>query len=147
MIVFDASLAVKWFLEELGSGSAQQLLESHSGEISVPDLFVVEVMAVLVRNANMQKTTQIAIREHIEDFAAMFSTGIIRQVQAMPPQITSAANLAIDLGHPLKDCIYLALAMELGCELATCDARFAAKAKGVWDRVRVLGAQAAGAIG
>ncbi len=50
-----------------------------------------------------------------------------------------AARLALDLGHPLKDCIYLALAMELGCDLVTCDARFAAKAKGVWAGVRVLG--------
>jgi predicted nucleic acid-binding protein len=139
MIVVDASLAVKWFLEESGSGTAQQILVLHSGQISVPDLFIIEVMAVLVRNANMHKTAQIAIREHIEDFAAMFSTGIIKHAQALPPQIAAAANLALDLGHPLKDCIYLTLAMELGCDLVTCDARFAAKAKGVWDRVRVLG--------
>ena len=56
-----------------------------------------------------------------------------------PQKIASSAGQAIDLGHPLKDCIYLALAMELGCELVTCDARFAAKAKGVWAGVRVLG--------
>jgi predicted nucleic acid-binding protein len=54
--------------------------------------------------------------------------------------ILEAANLAMDLSHPLKDCIYLALAMEMGCDLVTCDARFTEKAKGVWDRVRVLGA-------
>jgi predicted nucleic acid-binding protein len=48
--------------------------------------------------------------------------------------------LAIDIGHPLKDCVYLVLAMELDCELVTCDARFAKKAKSVWGRVRVLGA-------
>jgi predicted nucleic acid-binding protein len=53
--------------------------------------------------------------------------------------LASAASTAIDIGHPLKDCIYLILAMELDCELMTCDARFAKKARDVWDRVRVLG--------
>ena len=52
--------------------------------------------------------------------------------------VLEAANLAINIGHPLKDCIYLALAMELGCPLVTCDARFAAKARGVWADIRVL---------
>ena len=56
-----------------------------------------------------------------------------------PGTLATAAGLAVDLGHPLKDCIYLALAIELECELVTADARFAEKAKGVWDKVRVLG--------
>jgi predicted nucleic acid-binding protein len=47
----------------------------------------------------------------------------------------------MNLGHPLKDCIYLALAMEMSCDLITCDARFAEKAKGAWARVRVLGGE------
>lgn len=50
-----------------------------------------------------------------------------------------AALLALDLGHPFKDSIYLALAVDLGCDLVTCDARFAKRAKEVWPRVRMLG--------
>ena len=58
----------------------------------------------------------------------------------MPPEgIVKAANLAIDIGHPLKDCIYLALAMELGCPLVTCDTKFATKAHEVYAGVQVLG--------
>jgi predicted nucleic acid-binding protein len=59
-------------------------------------------------------------------------------VRTANADLLRATNLAIDLGHPLKDCIYLALAMELGCDLVTADARFAAKAREVWAGVRVL---------
>ena len=36
----------------------------------------------------------------------------------------AAADLAMRLGHPLKDCIYLVLADRLGCTVVTADARF-----------------------
>ena len=140
MIVIDASLAVKWFLEEPDSDAARKVLADNLGHISVPDLFVVEVTAALVRNVNIQNLTHMVMREHIADFAALLAGNELHQVRSTPRQVANATNLAIDLGHPLKDCIYLALAMELGCELVTCDARFAAKAKGVWAGVRVLGA-------
>ena len=52
--------------------------------------------------------------------------------------MASAARLALDLGHPLKECIYLALAMKMGCELLTSDRRFAQKAKSQWPKIRVL---------
>ena len=140
MIVIDASLAVKWFLEEPESDAARQKLADNLGQITVPDLFVIEVTAALVRNANIHKRTYPAMREHIADFVALLAGNELQQVRPTPPQVAKAATLALDLGHPLKDCIYLALAVELGCDLVTCDARFAAKAKGVWDRVRVLSA-------
>ncbi len=139
MIVVDASLAVKWFLEEPESDLAQEILAKNLGQISVPDLFAIEVAAALVRNANIHKRTHAAMRAHIDDFVALLSGDEIELVRMQPQQIANSASQAINLGHPLKDCLYLALAMELGCELVTCDARFAAKAKGVWAGVRVLG--------
>ena len=48
------------------------------------------------------------------------------------------ASLALDLGHPLKDCIYLALAMKIGCELLTSDLRLAAKGQPLWPKIRVV---------
>lgn len=139
MIVVDASLAVKWFLEEPDSQAAQQIMELNVGKIIVPDLFVIEVMAVLVRNANMRKSTHAAMHGHIEDFTTMLSGVAIQQERTAPSLVMTAAKLAIDIGHPLKDCLYLALAMEMQCDLITCDARFAEKARSVWGRVRVLG--------
>ena len=137
MIVVDASLAVKWFLPESGAEAAAALLLEQD-EIAGPDMLAVEVHATLVRGANMVKSNRVEAETAIRRFQAMIESGDVTLIRSLPNQIERAASLAIDLGHPLKDCIYLALAMEMGCDLVTCDARFAEKAKGVWDRVRVL---------
>jgi predicted nucleic acid-binding protein len=137
--VVDASLAVKWFLLEADSGLARELLAAEIGNIVVPAIFAVEVAAALVREANIDTPNASFMRDAVGRLCHLMSDGSIETVAQRPEQIATAANLAIDLGHPLKDCVYLALAMELGCDFVTCDARFAVKAQGVWDRVKVLG--------
>jgi predicted nucleic acid-binding protein len=138
VIVVDASLAVKWFVPEPESDAAAQLLLENS-TITGPDLLAVEVHTTLVRGANMVKSNRREAESAIQRFQAILASGEVELIRSMPPQIAKAANLAIDMGHPLKDCIYLALAMDLGCPLITCDAKFAAKARGVYGGVRVLG--------
>lgn len=138
MIVVDASLAVKWFLPEPGAEAAAALLLEQD-EIAGPDMLAVEVHATLVRGANMVKSNRVEAETAIRRFQAMIELGEVTLMRSLPNQIERAANIAIDLGHPLKDCLYLVQAMEMDCELVTCDARFAEKAKGVWARVRVLG--------
>jgi predicted nucleic acid-binding protein len=139
VIILDASVAVKWYFPESGSDAAIEILGGSSGALIAPDIFAIEVNAALVRKGNMDKSQRDGIRLLIADFAEKLMQQV-RLTRLSGAPIAKAANLALDLGHPLKDCIYLALAMELDCELVTCDAKFAAKAKGVWDRVRVLGA-------
>jgi predicted nucleic acid-binding protein len=140
MIVLDASVAVKWYLAEAHSEEAVDLLLAQSPHISVPDTFCVEVVSTLVREANIDKTRTGDARHSLARFKSLCEGGGVRTIRPTLESLDASANLAIDLGHPLKDCIYLALAMDLGCDLVTCDAKFAAKASGVWDRVRVLGA-------
>ncbi len=140
MIVLDASVAVKWFINEAGSNLAKQLLEAEQGHLLVPDIFVVEVSSTLVREANANKSIGEIFRTGLIHLIDLIDRQSLILERTSPGRVMEAANLAIDLGHPLKDCLYLALAMEKDCELVTCDARFAAKAQGVWDRVRVLGA-------
>jgi predicted nucleic acid-binding protein len=137
VIVVDASLAVKWFLPEPGAEAAAALLLEQD-EIVGPDMLAVEVHATLVRGANIVKSNRVEAETAIRRFQAMIESGEVTLIRSLPNQIEHSANLAMVLGHPLKDCIYLTLAMEMGCDLITCDARFAEKAKGVWARVRVL---------
>ena len=139
MIVVDASLVIKWFLPESGSSAAAQLLLENS-TITGPDLLAVEVHATLVRGANMVKSNRREAEAAIQLFQAMLSSGEVGLMRSSPTQIAKAAALALDMGHPLKDCLYLVLAMELACLLVTCDTKFAKKARGVHAGVRVLGA-------
>ena len=139
MIVLDASVAVKWYFPEPGSDAAIELQGGKHGALVAPELFVVEVTAALVRKANMEKARKDDILILIADFLTSSDDGTIQTRGLSGSTARTAAELAIELGHPLKDCIYLVLAMEMGCPLVTADARFAAKARGVYGDVRVLG--------
>jgi predicted nucleic acid-binding protein len=139
VIVVDASIAVKWFLPEVGSDAASALLMADDVELVGPDLLAIEVCATLVRGANMVKANRADAAKKLAKFKSMLDMGAVNLIRSPPELMHQAASRAIDIGHPLKDCIYLALAMELECELVTCDARFAEKAKGVWERVQVFG--------
>jgi len=139
MIVIDASLMVKLFRDEIGSDQAEQLFVDNAGKLCAPDLLAVEVAAALVRNANMVKPARPVMELALAEFTQMLRDGIIPTLRTSDDQLVHAANLALELGHPLKDCIYLALAIDLGCELITCDAKFASKAEDKWTNVRVLG--------
>jgi predicted nucleic acid-binding protein len=139
MIVVDASLVVKLFREENNSDLAEQAYAQNRGQLSAPDLIAVEVAAALVRNANMHKPSRPFVEAALAEFGEVLRDATITLHRLTGQSVADAARMALDLGHPLKDCIYLALAMELGCDLVTCDAKFAAKAKGIWAGVRVLG--------
>lgn len=140
MIVIDASLAAKWIIVEPNSAAALAFLEECTEPLIAPDLIAIEVSSAIVRRANMNKALGETMRLANIRWASLLDAGTIALRRPTSGDILEAASLAIDLGHPLKDCIYLVLAMKLDCELVTCDARFDQRAKGVWDRVRVLGA-------
>ena len=139
MIVVDASLAAKWIIVEPNSAAALAFLEECTEPLVAPDLIAIEVASAIVRRANMDKALGETMRQAAVRWANLLDEQTITLRRPTSGDILEAANLAITIGHPLKDCIYLVLAMEMNCELMTCDARFAERAKGVWDRVRALG--------
>jgi predicted nucleic acid-binding protein len=138
VIVVDASLGVKWFLDEAGSQEATELLVANRTRISVPDLFGIEVASALVRECNIRKDEASQFSWGLAKFGALLSSRALVSVRTEASSIAEAASIALDLGHPFKDCVYLALAMELDCPLVTCDRRFASKAGDVWNRIEVI---------
>ncbi len=115
--VVDASVAVKWLVEEPGSAEARLLLAG-GDSLLAPELLVPEVC-----NATWKKHLRKEVsREHA-----------LRVVQAVPtlfdllcscaPLAERAFEIASELEHPAYDCFYLALAEQESCRLVTDDAR------------------------
>jgi predicted nucleic acid-binding protein len=138
VIVVDASLAVKWFVPESDSLVALRFLARNRGELVSPDLLFVEVAGVLVRSANQRAASKDAASRTLDKLMSAETQRHIRAERMTPELVARAARIAIELGHPLKDCVYLALAIELDCLLATCDVHFRNKAATSHPRVRLL---------
>lgn len=138
MIVVDASLAAKWVLWEEDSEDAVRFFRRFGGQFQAPELMLVEVASAIVRRANMIKDIEKAAFASLDRWSAYWMDGAVETVALAPDHLTSAGRLGIMIGHPLKDCIYLALAMELSCPLVTCDAKFQAKARPLYPDVHLM---------
>lgn len=138
MIVVDASLAAKWVLEERDSSDALDFLLRFGRELVGPNLIFIEVASAIVRRANENQIARATATAALERWTAEWPVNVVKPHRVTQRRLVNAGSIALDLGHPIKDCIYLALAIEFDCELATCDARFAAKAQALWPRTRLL---------
>lgn len=137
MIVVDASLATKWLFLEEDSDRALSFLARNGHELHGPDLLLTEVAGAIIRRANFDKDAERA-RHAVAEWRRMWDDGHLTAHRPTTDRVQAAAALGLRLGHPLADCMYLQLAIELGCELATCDGKFAARARRDDDRVRLL---------
>jgi predicted nucleic acid-binding protein len=139
MIIVDASLAAKWILWEAQSEEALDLWDRHAGDLGAPDLMAIEVASAIVRRANIDKALTAAMQEGLRQWARMMAGTQLQQFRTTPGRVLRSAHLALGMGHPVKDCLYLDLAMELDCPLLTCDLKFAEKAKHMHPDVKVFG--------
>lgn len=116
-LVVDASVALKWFVEESGSNSARSLFRR--GEIlTAPDLVIAEVCNAawkLARQGSLDAGQFEAVAREVE--------GLFDRIVDLGPLAPRAAHIAQALGHPVYDCFYLALAERSGCHLVTADRR------------------------
>jgi predicted nucleic acid-binding protein len=138
VIVVDASLAVKWVVAEPQSAAADQVLDRYGGQLTAPDLIGVEVGGALVRRANSGELSLEDALAALQRWVRLIDGGrpVLHPVSS--GRLLAAGELAARLRHPLKDCVYLALALELGATLATCDERFAAKSRPLYPNVKLL---------
>jgi len=120
-LVVDASVAIKWLIEEQDSEAAEALLIS-AGEDNVklvaPAILLPEVANVLwkrMRRGDMDRRRTLETRERFEEICPL--------LLPMEGLVERALVLAIDSRHPVYDCLYVALAEELAAELITADER------------------------
>lgn len=114
-IVVDASVAMKWFLPEKDSDSADRVLTS-AWPMHVPDLLLVETASVLwkkVRSSHLSRSEAATIRHGLESVSLI--------LHPVGPLIDAALELALDAGRSIYDSLYLALAFALDCPFVTAD--------------------------
>jgi len=134
-IVVDASVALKWVLDEEESDRAEALSEGR--ELLTSALLWAEAgnaIALRVRRGELSRTLAAdALRDLC---AAPLGTRPLNADVAM-----AALNLACDLTHSIYDCCYLALAIQENSVVVTADRRFrsaVAEYPSLADRVLLL---------
>jgi predicted nucleic acid-binding protein len=118
-ILVDASVAIKWVVDEPGSAEAVLLLDRR---LLAPDLLCAEFADILRKMAIRREITS-----EEADIAAQALESADVEFVAMRPYLAAATALAIALDHPAYDCIYLAIAADLAIPLVTADERLAKK--------------------
>jgi predicted nucleic acid-binding protein len=126
-VLVDASVAVQWFAREPGSEAAARLL-SDPRPLVAPDMMPTEVANALwkkVRRGDM------AIAELERSLVRLLGPALV--LIPTLPVLPRAALLAVELDHPVYDCVYLSLAEGQRATLATADARLrrAARARAI----------------
>lgn len=121
-IVVDASVVLKWFVVEEDSPAALRVRIEH--DIVAPDFLLIECRNALLNKVRRRELEQ-ALAEDAE--SALDAVGLGIAVLPSPPMLRDAFAIALDLGEPIYDCIYLAAAVATDRTLITADARFAAK--------------------
>lgn len=136
MIVVDASVIVKWFIPEVDAAPAKALL-SAADELIAPELARIEVASALIRKGLRQELTGVDVESTLRAWFRALADG---QIFLLPnaDDIEAAAKLALELQHPLPDCLYLAAAERLGVPLITADRDFARRAARRSNLVQIL---------
>jgi predicted nucleic acid-binding protein len=136
--IIDASLAAKLFIKESDSENARVWFSSQNEPITAPDLLAIEVAQAIVRRVNAREVRVSDGKRLLSAWRNILENDGIFLLQTSVSQVAEAAELAIGLGHPIKDCIYLAAAIEQQAILMTCDAKFAARARTIYADVKLL---------
>jgi predicted nucleic acid-binding protein len=127
-VVVDASLALKWVVEEPYSNEARSLLTewgNHRRKLLAPALFLYEVANALAKRIQRHEFTLEQAKERLRFF--LESGPLLQQIGSVHPR---ALELMERFGLPTAyDAHYLALAEFQRCECWTADER-------LWNTVK-----------
>lgn len=130
LYVVDASVAVKWVIEETGTPEALAL--RRQARLIAPDLLVAECANILWKKVR---------RNELSKDETLLAARLLRQsdIELLPTRalLSVAISIAIDLDHPAYDCLYIVLAVANDCRFVTADESFVRKlAQGRRDAFR-----------
>ena len=118
-LVIDASVALKWVLDEDESEAAQDLVADHP--LAAPDLLMIECANVLWAKARRGALTRELARDAPHAIEAT-------PIWLLPTAsyVTAAQAIAFDLDQTVYDSVYLAAALAEHATMVTADQAFAA---------------------
>ena len=126
-IVVDASVALKWFLQNNEDHCDKAIALLMDYPLIQPPHFIAEIAAVLARKKPIEADQDLADLLEIE-----------MAIADEPTIYQQAARLSIDLNHHLFDTLYHAVALETnGAILITADNEYYEKAKHL-GRIKLL---------
>ena len=118
--VIDASIAVKWVIEEDGTENALAL--RGRGKLIAPDLLTAECANIFWKKVQ---------RNELTEDQALFAARLLQaaDIELLPTRalMEPATRIAIEPNHPAYDCVYIALAIKHDCRFVTADGRLLRK--------------------
>lgn len=114
--VVDASVAIKWYVPEAHSAEAYRL-RAGAATLHAPDFLLVEMAAILWKKLRKGLLTRQDADDILNDFAGL----IALTRHPTEPLVPIAFDLADRSGRTVYDCLYLALAVQLGGVMVTAD--------------------------
>ncbi|MBU1261585.1 type II toxin-antitoxin system VapC family toxin [bacterium] len=125
MCVLDASVVMKWFVEEDETEKALFLREAHiKGDFTIvaPDILLYEVANALNKGANFSEEE---VHECLQDIYDI----MIDIVAPLPNIVHPSIRLMCEREISFYDAFYVALAYELGLRFITADEKLYKKVK------------------
>jgi predicted nucleic acid-binding protein len=117
-VIVDASVAIKWVSNEELSDQAEALLSTGV------DIFAPTLVGAEVGNAIWRKCKAGEMPPHLAKDAIRRIIDAYDHLVDDTSLLIGAVELALELGHPLYDCLYLSLARQRQILVVTADARF-----------------------
>jgi predicted nucleic acid-binding protein len=118
LYVVDASVAAKWFFEEDHTSAALKLLDDEN-QLHAPDFLLLEIDSLLWKRIRRKEISETQARE-VRKAIRKFPIRLHPYTELLDP----AWELANKTGQTVYDCVYLALALLLDCEMVTADRKF-----------------------
>jgi len=113
--IVDASVAVKWVVQETDSVQARLL---STAKLEAPDLLPIECAYILWKKVRLG---DLAVGQASSCLDLLLSSPIV--LAGTGNLLDSALRIAMGLNHPIYDCVYLALALRRNVPLVTADGK------------------------